>query len=88
MSVLAGLALGDGPEIMAMRLGVEPMFAAVAVGIVGTGEDNEILGAGVVGVLLHPVFGRHVLVADDDAGDAGDGVVAGGEAVGFVGLAG
>lgn len=73
---------------MAVGRHLDAMFAAVPALVVGAGEDNEILRTGAVGVVRDPVFGRHVLVADDDAGDARDGVVAGGDAVGLVGLAG
>lgn len=86
--ILAGDALADGPEVMAMGRPLEAMFAAVAALVVGAGEDDKILRTGAVGVFGDPVLGRHVLVADDDAGDARDGVVAGGDAVGLVGLAG
>lgn len=86
--VLAGDALGDGPEVLAMGGRLDAVFAAVAALVVGAGEDDDILRTGVVGVFRDPVFGRHVLVADDDAGDARDRVVAGGDAVGLVGLAG
>lgn len=86
--VLAGDALGDGPEVLTMGGRLDAMFAAVAALVVGAGEDDDILRAGIVGVFRDPVFGRHVLVADDDAGDAWDWVVAGGDAVGLVGLAG
>lgn len=86
--VLAGDALGDGPEVLTMGGRFDAMFAAVAALVVGAGEDDDVLRTGTVGVLRDPVFGRHVPVADDDAGDARDRVVAGGDAVGLVGLAG
>lgn len=85
-SVLAAAALGDGPEVVAMGFGVEAVFAAVAVLVVGSSQDGDILRAGSFRVLLYPVLGRHVLVLEDDTGDARDGVVARGDAVGLARL--
>lgn len=83
-----GIALYDGTEVMSMGLVADPMSAAVAVGVVGAGYHDDVGGAWVVGVLVDPVLGRHVLVVEDFAREAGDEVVDGGDAVRLVGLPG
>ena len=69
-----------------MSIAIKPVCTTVPALVVETREHVEVLSARVIGVLLDPILGRHVLVTEDDAWNARDGVVFRRYAVGFARL--